>query len=202
MTLLGLDFDNTLVRYDRLFHKLAVEKGLIEKSLPASKLSIRDCLRSKGQDDKFTLLQGEVYGLRILEAEPAEGMLETLNELTQKGIPMVLVSHKTRTPYKGPAFDLHQAAWDWLEKYGFFALEGLAWKPNQVFFEESKQAKINRIIAEGCTHYVDDLPEILQMLPNTIHPILYDPFSVYDNTVAAKLRHWEPAQFSQLNFYE
>ena len=30
MTLLGLDFDNTLVRYDKLFHQLAVEKGLIE----------------------------------------------------------------------------------------------------------------------------------------------------------------------------
>ena len=29
MTLLGLDFDNTLVRYDNLFHKLALEKGLI-----------------------------------------------------------------------------------------------------------------------------------------------------------------------------
>ena len=29
MTLLGLDFDNTLVRYDKLFHQLAVEKGLL-----------------------------------------------------------------------------------------------------------------------------------------------------------------------------
>ena len=29
MTLLGLDFDNTLVRYDKLFHKIALEKGLI-----------------------------------------------------------------------------------------------------------------------------------------------------------------------------
>ena len=33
MTLLGLDFDNTLVCYDKLFHKLALEKGLIDKSI-------------------------------------------------------------------------------------------------------------------------------------------------------------------------
>ena len=31
MTLLGLDFDNTLVRYDKLFYKVALEKGLIEE---------------------------------------------------------------------------------------------------------------------------------------------------------------------------
>ena len=73
MTLLGLDFDNTLVRYDKLFHQLALEKGLIKKSLPTDKTAIRDYLRSQGQDEQFTLLQGEVYGLRILEAEPAKG---------------------------------------------------------------------------------------------------------------------------------
>ena len=134
MTLLGLDFDNTLVRYDKLFHQLAVEKGLIEKSLPADKTAIRDYLRSQGQDEQFTLLQGEVYGLRILEAEPAEGMLKALGKLHQRGIPMVLVSHKTRTPYKGPAYDLHQAAWSWLEKHSFFDPVGLDWNHNQIFF--------------------------------------------------------------------
>ena len=34
--------------------------------------------REKGWDDQFTLLQGEVYGLRILEAEPANGAVSTL----------------------------------------------------------------------------------------------------------------------------
>ena len=38
MTLLGLDFDNTLVRYDKLFHKLAKEKGLIEHHVPEKRL--------------------------------------------------------------------------------------------------------------------------------------------------------------------
>lgn len=175
MTLLGLDFDNTLVRYDKLFHQLAAEKGLIEKSLPTDKTAIRDYLRSQGQDEQFTLLQGEVYGLRILEAEPAEGMLKALGELHQRGIPMVLVSHKTRTPYKGPAYDLHQAAWSWLEKNGFFDPHGLGWSRDQVFFEESKQAKVERIAAQKCTHYIDDLPEILEMIPTGIKAILFAP---------------------------
>ena len=65
MTLLGLDFDNTLVRYDKLFHRLALEKGLIEHTIKKDKKAIRDYLREKGQDNEFTLLQGEVYGGRI-----------------------------------------------------------------------------------------------------------------------------------------
>ena len=190
MTLLGLDFDNTLVRYDKLFHQVALEKSLIEESLPADKTAIRDYLRNQGQDEQFTLLQGEVYGLRILEAEPAEGMLNALAKLHQRGIPMLLVSHKTRTPYKGPAYDLHQAAWNWLEKYEFFSPNGLNWKRKQVFFEDSKHAKVARIKEEGCTHYIDDLPEILEMLPAEINKILYAPGQPQGNCKAMHLNHW------------
>ena len=190
MTLLGLDFDNTLVRYDRLFHQLALEKGLIEDSVAANKTAIRDYLRHQEQDELFTLLQGEVYGLRILEAEPAAGMLKALGELNQRGIPMVLVSHKTRNPYKGPAYDLHQAAWCWLEKHGFFSPDSLGWSRDQVFFEESKQAKVARIEGQGCSHYVDDLPEILEMLPLSIQAVLYDPNNSYSNQNFLKLTDW------------
>lgn len=190
MTLLGLDFDNTLVCYDKLFHQLALEKSLIKESLPSNKMAVRDYLRSQGKDEEFTLLQGEVYGLRILEAEPAAGMLKTLSELHQRGIPMVLVSHKTRTPYKGPAYDLHQAALSWLEKHGFFAPDSLGWSRDQVFFEESKQAKVRRIETQGCTHYVDDLPEILEMLPSSIQTILYDPNSSHSNHKSLHLTDW------------
>ena len=190
MTLIGLDFDNTLVRYDQLFHQLALEKDLIHTSVPADKTAIRDYLRSQGQDEQFTLLQGEVYGLRILEALPAEGMLKALKEVHQRGIPMVLISHKTRTPYKGPAYNLHQAAWSWLEKHGFFDLDGLAWSHDQVFFEESKQAKVARIQDQGCSHYVDDLPEILQMLPSSIKAILYDPNNSNSNENFLQLTDW------------
>ena len=52
MALLGIDFDNTLVRYDKLFYNLALEKGLIEADVPASKTAIRDLLRSEGKDEQ------------------------------------------------------------------------------------------------------------------------------------------------------
>ena len=39
---IGLDFDNTIVTYDSLFHKVATEQGLVPASLPVSKLAVRD----------------------------------------------------------------------------------------------------------------------------------------------------------------
>ena len=71
MTLIGLDFDNTLVCYNKLFHQTALEK-LIDESIPVDKVVIRDYLRRINREEEFTLLQGEVYGSRILDAEPAE----------------------------------------------------------------------------------------------------------------------------------
>ena len=71
MKKIGLDFDNTIVSYDNLFHKIAAEQKLIPRNFPQSKLLIRDYLRKKNKDELFTLIQAEVYGKRILEASPS-----------------------------------------------------------------------------------------------------------------------------------
>ena len=175
MKLLGLDFDNTLVQYDKLFHQLALEKGLIKSSVPVNKTAIRDHLRSQDKDEQFTFLQGEVYGLRILEAEPVEGILDILAYLHQHSVPMVLVSHKTRTPYKGPKYDLRKAALNWLKKYNFFGESFLDWDLSNVYFEDTKPSKIARISALKCTHYLDDLPDIIEDLDPSIYGIWYNP---------------------------
>ena len=62
MTLLGLDFDNTLVRYDELFHQVAIEKGLIKKELTANKTTTKITYEAKDKM-KTSPYQGEVYGL-------------------------------------------------------------------------------------------------------------------------------------------
>lgn len=173
--LLGLDFDNTLICYDSLFHRVALDRGLIPADLPAQKNCVRDYLRQKNQEDDWTHMQGEVYGARITEAESFAGVIMTLEGLAQAGLPMRIVSHKTRIPYQGPAYDLHQAARDWLTAQGFFSTTGLNWSPGQVFFELTKVDKIQRIIDLGCSHYIDDLPEILDMLPDSIQKILFSP---------------------------
>ena len=79
MIRLGIDFDNTLIIYDALFKKAALEKNLIPINFPECKNSIRDYLRERDQEKLFTTLQGEIYGSRIFEASPAEGMYVILD---------------------------------------------------------------------------------------------------------------------------
>jgi len=176
--ILGVDFDNTIIRYDELFHRIAVEQGLIPEAVPKEKNAVRDYLRKINQEDKWTRLQGEVYGKRILEAVPYRDMKNTLMGLSEMGVSIYVVSHKTRTPYIGEPYDLHLAAIGWLKMEGFCDTSGVNCSEKKIFFEESKTAKIQRIVELGCTHYVDDLPEILEMLPESIEKILFAPTSV------------------------
>ena len=55
MVKIGIDFDNTIVIYDDLFHKIASEENLIPINFPKSKLLIREYLRSKNKDEFFTI---------------------------------------------------------------------------------------------------------------------------------------------------
>tara|TARA_B100000963_G_scaffold309377_1_gene285282 strand:- start:23 stop:628 length:606 start_codon:yes stop_codon:yes gene_type:complete len=175
MIKLGLDFDNTLTNYDSLFFKLALEKKLVPKTLAKSKLAVRDFLRASKKEREFTLLQGEVYGKRIFEAKQSEGMFKALKKLKKDGINFYIVSHKSKNPYLGPKYDLHDSAMKWLERNNFFSADGLRMSKDNVYFELTKESKINRIEILGCTHYVDDLPEILMLLNNNIKKIHYNP---------------------------
>ena len=51
---IGIDFDNTIVSYDALFHKVAREAGLVPESVAATKVAVRDYLREIGREDDWT----------------------------------------------------------------------------------------------------------------------------------------------------
>jgi hypothetical protein len=157
---LGVDFDNTIVRYDGLFHRVAVELGLVPAGLPTSKTAVRDYLRKAGREADWTALQGTVYGPRMGEAELHPGAFDFFARCSALGIEVHIISHKTRTPIAGPAFDLHEAARSWLETAGFHT-SPVSLPRTRVHFEETKAAKLTRISACGCSVFIDDLPEIL-----------------------------------------
>lgn len=179
--LIGVDFDNTIVCYDQAFHSVTLERGLIPAELPATKGSVRDYLRQIGREDEWTELQGHVYGARMLDASPFPGVLEFFSRCKQRRIDVCIISHRTRYPFRGPIYDLHQAAQAWLETYGFYHPSGIGISRQQVFFEFTKQEKLDRIKMVGCTHFVDDLPELLLEpgFPEGVERILFDPSDTY-----------------------
>jgi len=175
--LIGVDFDNTIVCYDGLFHRVAVEQGLIPHEVPVSKGQVRDYLRQCGKEDVWTEMQGYVYGDRMKEADPFPGVLEFFTRCVQDGVKVCIVSHKTRHPYIGPKYDLHEAAKGWLISQGFYDRDRINLSPDQVYFELTKQEKLERIAKQQCTHFIDDLPEFLGEpgFPAGVERILFDP---------------------------
>jgi hypothetical protein len=194
--LVGLDFDNTIVCYDRLFHRLARERGLLPDHVPATKQAVRDHLRGIGREDDWTEMQGIGYGPRIADAEPFPGVKEFLAAVLKAGVRVVVVSHKTRHPYLGEKHDLHAAAHTFLGTHGFYETTDTGLSPDAVFLELTKQAKLDRIGALGCDAFVDDLPEFLAepSFPPKPRKVLFDPADAHpDSADYTRARSWAEA---------
>ncbi len=188
----GLDFDNTIVSYDTLFHRIAGEKGLIPEDTPVSKVSVRDYLRRIGREEAWTEMQGTVYGGRMAEAEAFPGVKAFLAWAREEGIPVCIVSHKTRHPFLGTQYDLHAAARTWiLESLRDDAGPLIA--AEDVYFELTKDEKLARIGATRCDIYIDDLPEILLApgFPKGVERLLFDPDGHHVDAGLPSAADWE-----------
>jgi hypothetical protein len=172
---IGIDFDNTIAKYDGVFHRAAIERGLIPHDLPPSKNSVRDYLNGSGRKDDFTELQGYVYGSRMDLVSLYSGIAEFLAAARSDGHELFVVSHKTRYPILGPRYDMHAAAQNFLAAQGLIGANGVS--AESVFFCEGKDEKVARINELGLSVFVDDLPEILTMpaFPASVRALLFDP---------------------------
>lgn len=170
--IVGLDFDNTIVSYDRVYRSLAQSLGVPVASGQSAKNVLRDHLKKLGREAEFTRWQGEVYGPGMRQAEPYPGFTEFCKATAGRGWEIRVISHRTRRPLAGPAHDLHQAAREWMENLGFGAL-GI----REAHFEETKEAKLARIFSTGCRAFIDDLPEILShpQFPAGCRRFLFEP---------------------------
>jgi hypothetical protein len=194
--ILGIDFDNTIVCYDQVFHRVAREQNLIPETVPASKGAVRDYLRRIGRENAWTEMQGLVYGPRLYDAEPFPGVLDFLGDAVRAGVLVCIISHKTRHPYKGPRHDLHQAALDWLDRHGLFEADRIGLPRDTVHLEPTLAAKLERIGSAGCTHFIDDLPELLAepAFPNGVVKVLFDPLGAHGGLKGfSRLSDWSRA---------
>ncbi len=174
---IGIDFDNTIVCYDPVFYVAARERGLVPESATPSKSGVRDYLRSIDREADWTELQGYIYGARMDLAQPFPGVIEFIRQALAAEIEVFIISHKTKTPYIGPQYDLHAAALGWLEKHGVYDEAHVGLPTDHAFFEVTKELKLARIGAMGCTHFIDDLPEFLDepAFPVGIEKLLFEP---------------------------
>lgn len=124
---------------------------------------------------EWTKLQASVYGPEILRATPFEGFREFVAAARRQSIKVSIISHKSSFAAADPGgCNLQEAARRWLRKNRLLD-ESLTISSADVFFEESIEGKLARIRDLKCSHFIDDLQEVLLEpgFPSGTVPILF-----------------------------
>lgn len=181
---IGIDFDNTLARYDQAFTKLAQEWGLVGLNEKETKQGIQQRTRLRENGELlWQRLQGEVYGLRMQEAEQFMGEDQFLRRCAATpGVQIFIVSHKTEFGhFDETRTNLRDAARQWMYNKGFFDSAKYAIPEKHLFFESTQQEKVARIASLHCDVFIDDLIELFSTpsFPNTTKKILFSNTDTY-----------------------
>ncbi len=180
---IGVDLDNTIICYDHLFVRVAIEKGLISRTGVGvwGKYEVKSEIQRLHGNDVWTALQGEIYGFRLPEADPFPGVVDFFRQCRHRGIPTCIISHKTKYPALGPRYNLRQAALAWLEKHGWFEADGIGICRSDVEFHDTLSDKLDAIGRRRCGVFIDDLPEVFAAsnFPAHTSRVLFDPGSCH-----------------------
>ena len=171
--IIGLDFDNTIISYQKIFYKLALKKKIIPKNISKEKNSVKKYLLAKNLENEWTQIQGEAYGSEIVYAKPYPGLIEFLKYIKKNKFKVYIVSHKTIYPYKGEKINLRNSAFEWIKQYDI-----IKYIPKRnIYFENSINSKVRKIKQLKCDLFIDDLPSVLELLSKKIIKVLFDPNS-------------------------
>jgi hypothetical protein len=185
----GIDFDNTIVSYDELMCRAALDRGLIGDFADQTKRAVRDRIRQLPDGEvEWQKLQALVYGPLMPEARLIEGAEEFIRRCRDGGMAVVIVSHKTEyASFDETRTNLRIAALEWMGIHGFFEPDGLDLSRSAVYFESTRADKIARIKSLGCSHFIDDLEEVFlePSFPPDVHKILYAPHAAPVSTRCA-----------------
>ncbi len=159
---IGIDFDNTIVCYERLLQSIAVSRGWLGNEDPGHKREVRKAIRRLADGEiVWQQVQAEIYGPRILEADLMPGLPSFLARCRSAGVEVHVVSHKTEfANLDGTGTNLRQAAREWLRRHRAFEPDGLALDPARVWFTSSRAEKITEIVRLKCAYFIDDLVEV------------------------------------------
>jgi len=166
--IIGIDFDNTIVQYDALFVSLANAMYARDFADDYTKKQVRDALRLLPDGEaKWIRLQKEVYGQQIMQALPVEGVQDALQNFKKAGAELNIISHRTA--------DLQEAAGNWLRAKG---VAGELVAEDCIFFNTTREAKIEKVIQQQCDVFIDDLVEVFDepMFPAGVTKILFSKF--------------------------
>ena len=192
---IGLDFDNTIANYDQAFPEVARILGYETNNFNAT-LNKRDLklklLKQPDGDTAWQKVQGLVYGKFIDLASLYPGVYEFVLRALASGHEIFIVSHKTelghfdesRTP-------LRQAATTWLTNQKLVGDSDSKIKLQNIYYAETRDEKINKIVELQLDVFIDDLDEVLsdRSFPKSTRKILFGSVETTSEEILA-IQSW------------
>jgi len=191
--IIGIDFDNTIADYTRVFHSVALTLGWVPESIGTTKSDVKSYLIHEYSEEKWTELQGLVYGRDIHKARPYEHCFNVLKEMKRKGHTLKVVSHKTIHPVIGDKVNFHNAAFEWLEANKLINHHDSPLAREDIYFNETKDKKIDCIRSLGCQFFIDDLISIFEHkhFPENCEKILFTPSHDQSIDLVTSVHSWQ-----------
>ena len=176
---IGVDFDNTIADYDLVFEEVAVDMGFLGGRKFLSKADVKNAIISQNEGDiSWQRLQGQIYGKYMHKAKVFPGFIEFLLLAKIKGFTISVVSHKSEFGhFDDNKISLRSEALNWILHNKLIETDLFKLQEKDIYFEATREEKIQRIITLGCNFFVDDLEEVFneKNFPVEIKKFLFDP---------------------------
>jgi len=183
---IGVDFDNTIADYDLVFEEVAVEMGFLDGRNILSKTEVKNAIISQNDGDiNWQRLQGQIYGKYMHKASIYPGFIEFLLLAKIRGCKISIVSHKSEFGhFDDNKISLRTEALKWIINNKLIDSGLYKLKEKDIYFETTREEKIQRIIKLGCNLFIDDLEEVFneKFFPVEVDKYLFDPLNKKKNT--------------------
>ena len=111
---IGIDFDNTIVNYDKVFHFLAKKKYELSSQYITKKEIRKKIINLKGEKS-WMAMQGQAYGKHMFKAEISLGFKNFLHRAILNEAEIFIVSHKTEFGhYDKSKTNLRKKSYEWI----------------------------------------------------------------------------------------
>ena len=175
---IGIDFDNTLACYDKVFEAIAKKMFLVSVDWQGDKTQVRAELRTRQNGERdWQRLQGQVYGKYMHLANLFPEVSNFLLRLRAREYEVFIVSHKTEYGHHdSEKISLRREALSWMRMHKFFDPKGFGLHESNVFFENTRAEKVKKISDLRCDYFIDDLWEVFASsdFPIETRKILFD----------------------------
>lgn len=167
----GFDMDGVIVDHSRNKVTLAKRFGISLALADTHSEQLPTMMPHALYED----LQNELYGDSefALSAELMDGAAETLRQLSERGIPFVLISRR-RNPENAIALLARRGLW------------GTSFTTKNAFFVGSPKEKNGVAVREGVTHFFDDERKVLRVMPDVENRFLFDSFRQFEDEQGIK----------------